>query len=109
MKIFLSLLLVLGVFGLLWVSRDNAWTNTLPAYRRLEPGERNPELVKVQESWPLARGTRLWFRVDETSYGEVITTEGDEVLIEWSAGGEDWLKRHQVRGSYMIKNPDKRE
>lgn len=109
MKIFLSLLLVLGLLGLLWVSRDNAWTNTLPAYRRLEPGETNPELVKVQESWPLARGTRLWFRVDETSYGEVVDTEGDEVLIEWSAGGEDWLERRQIRSSYMIKIPDKRE
>ena len=85
MKIFLSLLLVLGVFGLLWVSRDNAWTNTLPAYRRLEPGERNPELVKVQESWPLARMPQLFKTLRAFFGSETRKIKSPFVAFGWVA------------------------
>lgn len=103
MKMFLSLLLMLVVFGLLWAGRDDAWTETLPVYRRLESGETNPALIKVGDTWPLGRGTRLWFRTNETSYGEVLEVDGELVLIKWFDGDSDWMERHQIRSSLIIK------
>jgi hypothetical protein len=103
MRILASSILVAGILALLWFGREDAWTTTLPIYRKIAPGETQPELVKVGNTWPLPSGTALWFRRGMTSSGTVLQIDGDRALVRLGTGDTTWLDRDQITGSLIAK------
>jgi hypothetical protein len=71
MKIFAAILILAALMLAIVVNRNPEKTVYPISFEELKPGEINPPLRRLGDTWPLPEGTKVWFKTNQHPFGVV--------------------------------------